>query len=40
VDLTLPENHDQLAKMESLARQDGADLLVNQDTTVPGKGPE
>jgi len=40
VDLTLPENHDQLAKMESLARQDGADLLVNQDTTVPGKGQE
>ena len=39
-DLTLPENHDQLAKMESLARQDGADLLVNQDTTVPGKGQE
>ena len=25
VDLTLPENRDQLAKMESLARQDGAD---------------
>ena len=40
VDLTLPENRDQLAKMESLARQDGADLLVNQDTTVPGKGQE
>ena len=40
VDLTLPENRDQLAKMESLASQDGADLLVNQDTTVPGKGQE
>jgi apolipoprotein N-acyltransferase len=40
VDLTLPENRDQLAKMESLASRDGADLLVNQDTTVPGKGQE
>jgi apolipoprotein N-acyltransferase len=40
VDLTLPENRDQLAKMQALARQDGADLLVNQDTTVPGKGQE
>ncbi len=40
VDLTLPENRDQLAKMESLASQDGADVLVNQDTTVPGQGQE
>ena len=40
VDLTLPENRDQLARMEELASQDGADLLVNQDTTVPGKGQE
>src|SRR6266702_3163285 len=40
VDLTLPENRDQLAKMQSLASQDGADLLVNQDTTVPGRGQE
>ncbi|MGH3123570.1 MAG: apolipoprotein N-acyltransferase, partial [Streptosporangiaceae bacterium] len=40
VDLTLPETHDQLARMQSLASQDGADLLVNQDTTVPGKGQE
>lgn len=40
VDLTLPSSRDQLAKMQSLARQDGADLLVNQDTTVPGKGQE
>jgi apolipoprotein N-acyltransferase len=40
VDLTLPENRDQLAKMQELARQDGADLLVNQDTTVPGRGQE
>ncbi|HWM98419.1 MAG TPA: apolipoprotein N-acyltransferase [Streptosporangiaceae bacterium] len=40
VDLTLPENRDQLATMKALARADGADLLVNQDTTVPGKGQE
>ena len=26
--------------MERLPREDGADLLVNQDTTVPGKGQE
>jgi apolipoprotein N-acyltransferase len=40
VDLTLAENRAQLDTMEALARQDGADLLVNQDTTVPGKGQE
>jgi apolipoprotein N-acyltransferase len=40
VDLTLPSSRDQLAKMQSLASQDGADVLVNQDTTVPGKGQE
>ena len=40
VDLTLPRNRGQLAQLEALARQDGADLLVNQDTTVPGKGQE
>jgi apolipoprotein N-acyltransferase len=40
VDLTLPSSRDQLAKMQSLASQDGADLLVNQDTTVPGRGQE
>jgi apolipoprotein N-acyltransferase len=40
VDLTLPENRDQLAEMQALASQGGADLLVNQDTTVPGKGQE
>jgi apolipoprotein N-acyltransferase len=40
VDLTLPRNRGQLAQLETLARQDGADLLVNQDTTVPGKGQE
>ena len=40
VDLTLPENRDQLQKLEALAREDGADLLVSQDATVPGKGHE
>jgi apolipoprotein N-acyltransferase len=40
VDLTQPENRDQLAQMEALARRDGADLLVSQDATVPGKGHE
>jgi apolipoprotein N-acyltransferase len=40
VDLTLARNHAQLQKMEALSRQDGADLLVNQDTTVPGQGQE
>jgi len=40
VDLTRPENRAQLAKMEALARADGADLLVSQDATPPGKGHE
>jgi apolipoprotein N-acyltransferase len=40
VDLTLPENRDQLRTLEALAREDGADLLVSQDATVPGKGHE
>jgi apolipoprotein N-acyltransferase len=40
VDLTLAQNRAQLQEMETLARQDGADLLVNQDTTVPGQGQE
>ena len=40
VDLTLAKNRAQLDTMERLAREDGADLLVNQDTTVPGKGQE
>ena len=40
VDLTLAKNRAQLATMETLAREDGADLLVNQDTTIPGKGQE
>jgi len=40
VDLTLPQNRGQLARMQALARAGGADLLVNQDTTVPGQGQE
>jgi apolipoprotein N-acyltransferase len=40
VDLTLAKNRAQLDEMEALARQDGADLLVNQDTKVPGQGQE
>jgi len=40
VDLTLAKNRAQLLAMETLSKEDGADLLVNQDTTVPGKGQE
>ena len=40
VDLTLAKNLAQLLAMEKLSKEDGADLLVNQDTTVPGKGQE
>jgi apolipoprotein N-acyltransferase len=40
VDLTVPQNRGQLQKLEALAREDGADLLVSQDATVPGKGHE
>jgi apolipoprotein N-acyltransferase len=40
VDLTLARNGAQLTTMETLAQEDGADLLVNQDTTVPGRGQE
>jgi apolipoprotein N-acyltransferase len=40
VDLTLPSSQRQLKELEKLAREDGADLLVNQDTTVPGQGQE
>jgi apolipoprotein N-acyltransferase len=39
-DLTLAKNRAQLLAMEKLSKQDGADLLINQDTTVPGKGQE
>ena len=40
VDLTLAQNRAQLQGMETLAKEDGADLLVNQDTTIPGQGQE
>ncbi len=40
VDLTVAKNRAQLQQMEALSRADGADLLVNQDTTVPGQGQE
>src|SRR6516162_4303868 len=40
VNLTLPQNRGQLRKLEALAREDGADLLVSQDAIVPGKGHE
>jgi apolipoprotein N-acyltransferase len=39
-DLTLPKSHALLSQFEALSAQEGADLLVNQDTTVPGKGHE
>jgi apolipoprotein N-acyltransferase len=40
VDLSLTKNRDQLRELAELSKQDGADLLVNQDTTVPDKGQE
>jgi apolipoprotein N-acyltransferase len=40
VDLTLARNRGQLRTMAALSRADGAELLVNQDTTVPGRGQE
>ena len=39
-DLTLPKSRALLSQFEALSAEDGADLLVNQDTTVPGKGHE
>jgi apolipoprotein N-acyltransferase len=40
VDLTQPRYAATLRQFEALSAADGADLLVNQDTTVPGKGHE
>jgi apolipoprotein N-acyltransferase len=40
VDLTLAKNRAQLDTMEALAARDGADILVSQDATPPGKGHE
>jgi apolipoprotein N-acyltransferase len=39
-DLTLPKSHALLSQIEALSAEDGAEILVNQDTTVPGKGHE
>jgi apolipoprotein N-acyltransferase len=40
VDLTLARNHAELLQLERLSARDGADILVNQDATPPGKGHE
>jgi apolipoprotein N-acyltransferase len=40
VDLTLAKNAATLRQFEALSAADGADLLVDQDATVPGKGHE
>ncbi len=40
VDLTLARNRGQLLQLEQLAARDGADILVSQDATPPGKGHE
>jgi apolipoprotein N-acyltransferase len=40
VDLTLPASAAKLRQIEVLSAADGADVLVSQDTTVPGKGHE
>jgi apolipoprotein N-acyltransferase len=40
VDLTLAKNHAQLLQLEQLSARDGADVLVSQDATPPGKGHE
>jgi apolipoprotein N-acyltransferase len=40
VDLTLPSSAATLRQIEALSAADGAEVLVSQDTTVPGKGHE
>ena len=40
VDLTLARNRGQLLQLERLAAKNGADILVSQDATPPGKGHE
>jgi apolipoprotein N-acyltransferase len=37
---TLPADRALLAQIEALSARDGAEILVNQDTTPPGKGHE
>jgi apolipoprotein N-acyltransferase len=39
-DLTLPGNHVLLSQIEALSAEDGAEILVDQDATPPGKGHE
>ena len=39
-DLTLPKSAALLGQIEALSAKDGAEILVNQDTTPPGKGHE
>ncbi len=39
-DLTLPSNHALLSQIEALSAEDGAEILVDQDATPPGKGHE
>ncbi|HEY6295011.1 MAG TPA: apolipoprotein N-acyltransferase, partial [Streptosporangiaceae bacterium] len=39
-DLTLPGNHALLSQIEALSAEDGAEILVDQDATPPGRGHE
>jgi apolipoprotein N-acyltransferase len=39
-DITLPKYRGLLSQIEALSAKDGAEILVNQDTTPPGKGHE
>jgi apolipoprotein N-acyltransferase len=39
-DLTLPTSHALLSQIEALSAEDGAEILVDQDATPPGKGHE
>jgi apolipoprotein N-acyltransferase len=39
-DITLPKNRGLLGQIEALSARDGADVLVSQDATPPGRGHE
>jgi apolipoprotein N-acyltransferase len=39
-DLTLPGSHALLSQIEALSAEDGAEILVDQDATPPGRGHE
>jgi apolipoprotein N-acyltransferase len=39
-DLTLPKNRGLLSQIEALSARNGADILVSQDATPPGRGHE